>query len=119
LPLARSAPLPQAPPDVAEVTVLLRLNAIETTKLLEHYSALVKRELSLRDGVRACLKSGDDRLAEYQQALQEAQDDLASTKKRLLTLETEKVKLNERLGRKIVYDPAIEANERIMRGLDQ
>jgi len=117
--LARSAPLPQAPPDVAEVNVLLRLNGIETAKLMEHYSALVKRELALQDSVRACMKSGDTRLPEYQQALQEAQDDLSSTKKRLIALEVEKLKLNERLGRKVVSDPATESTERILRALDQ
>jgi hypothetical protein len=119
VPQARSAPLRIAAPDPAEATVRLRLNALETSELLGRYRTLVRRELSLQDSVRACLKSGEDRLHEYQQALQETQDDLANTKKRLVTLETEKTRLNERLGRKAVSAPAVESSDRSLRILKE
>ncbi len=115
VPHARSAPLRLAAPDPAEATVQLRLNAIETSELLEHYRTLVRRELSLHDNVRACLKSGDDRLPQYQQALQETQDDLAATKKRLIALEAERTKQSERLGRKALGAPAAESSDRSLR----
>jgi hypothetical protein len=87
----------QANEDPSVSRVRLRLNAIETSVLLEHYERLVKRELGLQENVRACARSGDNRLAEYQQALQEAQGDLDATRKKLVALETEKRELIARL----------------------
>jgi len=116
------APAPdekKAPEDLSEMKVRLRLNAIETAQFLEHFGALVKRELGLQDSVRACMKSGDPRLPQYQQALQEAQDDLAKTKKRLTTLESERAKLVERLGTKNTGDVPLESIERANRTLDK
>jgi hypothetical protein len=98
----------KAPEGPAEMAVRLKLNAIETSKLLEHYETLVKRELGLQDNVRACIKSGDNRVPQYQQALQEAQDDLDATRKKLVALEVEKRKLTAQLGRKDLPDHATE-----------
>jgi hypothetical protein len=106
LPLAghgEEKPAPEAP---AEARVRLRLNAIETATLLGRYESLLKRELGLHENVRACVKSGDNRLPEYQQVLQEVQDDLEQTKKRLTTLEAERAKLTERPGKKGLGDPS-------------
>jgi len=61
----------------------------------------VKRELSLQDSVRACARSGDERLLNYVQALQQTRDDLANTRKRLIALESEKAKLSVALGKNV------------------
>ena len=118
-PLARSADEKQTPEQLSEMRVRLRLNAIETSKLEEHYETLVKRELSLQDNVRACLKSGDQRLPEYQQALQDAQADLEKTKTKLVARELEKAKLSERLGKRQPQDASLEAIEKSNRTLEK
>src|SRR6516165_2634913 len=78
---ASAKEMAQAPAEPPEITVRYKLNAIETSKLLEHYQSLLKREMSLQDSVRACARSGDERLPQYVQALQETRDDLANTRK--------------------------------------
>jgi hypothetical protein len=96
--LAGAAGETKAPEDVPEMKVRLRLNAIETAKLQEHYQGLVQRELELQDSVRACRKSGDGRLPEYLEALQETQGDLEKTRKKLVALESEREKVLRRLA---------------------
>lgn len=100
------------PPDRSELKVELRLNDAQTTHLMEHYEMLVKRESNLQGSVRACVKSGDPRLAEYQQALQEAQDDLKATKKKLVQLESDRAKLVKRLKTKTGGGAGLESSER-------
>ena len=99
------------------MAIRLKLNAIESSTLLEHYETIAKRELGLHDSVRACLKSGDNRLPQYQQALQESQDDLDTTKKKLVALEAEKKKLITQLGAKDLLTALIERVERTDRNL--
>ena len=98
LSFAPAADVKQPVDDLSEVRVCLRLNAIETAILTAHYEALVKRELGLQDAVRACVRSGDERLEQYQQSLQEARADLEHARKKLVALEFEKDKLIKRLG---------------------
>jgi hypothetical protein len=105
--------------DVAEMKVRLRLNAIESSLLTEHYGYLFKREIELRDSVRAGLKSGDERLPDYQRALADTQSDLAQTKKKLITLEAETAKFIERLGPKHVAAEPTEHTARLSRILEQ
>jgi hypothetical protein len=123
--LAGRAGESKAVEDASEMKVRLRLNAIESAKLQEHYERLVKRELELEDGVRACRKSGDGRLPEYLQALQEAQGDLEKTKKKLVALESERDKVLRRLATKnrqvASPEPARQADrilEKILERLD-
>jgi hypothetical protein len=103
----------------AEMKVRLKLNVIESCKLLEHYGSLLDRVLALQHSIRACVKSGDERLAQYEQALTEAQADLERTKKRLIVLESEKAKLVERLGLKNAGDGSPEHLEGVNRMLDR
>jgi hypothetical protein len=115
-------PAPQdakAPADPSEMRVRLRLNAAEAAQLLQHYEGLVKRELGLQESVRACTKSGDARLPQYQQALQEVQDDVKTTKERLVRLESEREKLVERLGPKSREEVALELVERTSHTLEK
>lgn len=105
--------------DVAEMKVRLKLNAIEGAILLDYYGVFVKRELDLRDSVRASIKSGVERLPEYQKALEEVRADLEVTKKRLITIESEKAKLIEKLGPKNVAEESTENAARISRILEQ
>jgi hypothetical protein len=58
------------------------------------------------------VKSGDPRLPQYQQALQEAQDDLKTTKKKLVQLESERAKLATRLESKIGEGAGLESEKR-------
>jgi hypothetical protein len=95
LPLAGHADEKQAPDDLIRRRLDLKLNAIEASKLLGRYAALVQRELDLQGSVNACITSGDCRLREYLQALQNARLDLDATKERLLTLEVEKARLSK------------------------
>src|SRR5262249_8810321 len=83
------------------------------------YGALFERELSLQDSVRACIKSGDERLQQYQQALDETRADLEQTRKKLAALETEKGKLIDRLGPKNIDAPAPEQFEKLNRTLEK
>jgi hypothetical protein len=108
---ARSAGEKQAPPAVSELAVRYRLNAIETSTLLENYQSLVKRELALQGSVRACTKSGDERLPQYVQALQEARADLVMTKQRLIALESEKAKLSASLSKNVTQANGEKLNE--------
>lgn len=114
-----SADEKNVPEDSSEARVLLRLNTVKTSKLLERYETLVKRELDLQDSVRSCIKSGDNRLQQYQQALREAQDDLDWTKKKLLELETEKTALTARLGKKDLPGAVPEALEKVYHALEK
>jgi hypothetical protein len=116
---ADSADETKTPKPSPEATVRLKLNEIETSKLLDHYGTLVKRELGLRDNVRACIKSNDKRLPEYQKALQDAQDDLDSTKKKLVALERERKKLATPLGKKEQRDAPAEQLEKANRTLSK
>ena len=105
--------------DLSELKVRLRLNAIESSRLMDHYAALFARELGLQDSVRACIKSGDDRLPQYQQALNQARADLEQTKKKLSALESEKTKLIERLGAKNAAEATLDRLESVNRVLDR
>jgi hypothetical protein len=99
--------------DLIEARVRLSLNALERSKLMERYAALLDREMSLQDSVRASAKSGDERLPRYQQALDEVRADMQQTRKKLTTLEMEKVNLLERLGAKNATVDAFEHFERV------
>jgi hypothetical protein len=118
-PLAGAGDEKKTPESSTELQVRLRLNAIESAALLERYQTLVKRELSLQDSLRACIKSGDDRVHQYGQALQEAQSDLKTAKKTLITLESERVRLLERLGKKNAGDARPGALESVGGVLDR
>jgi hypothetical protein len=107
------------PESPAEVQVRLRLNAIESAALLERYEMLIKQELSLQDSLRACIKSGDDRVHQYGQALQDAQSDLEKAKKTLITLELDRARLLERLGKKNAADATPAAPHSVSDALDR
>jgi hypothetical protein len=81
---------------IAEIKISLRLNAIQTTKLLAQYERILQREMDLHGSVRA-IEPPDPRALQYQQALQDAQSDLVAVKKKLIALEVENVKLAKRL----------------------
>jgi hypothetical protein len=98
--------------------VRLRLLAIETSQLTAHYEGLVKRELELHDAVRSCMKSGDERSHEYEQALLQTKKDLEETKDRLVALEFEKFKLTDGQAKKALEDAAVESTEKLNRTLD-
>ena len=55
--------------ETLEQKVRVKLLAIEIDQLTAHFEGLVKRELGLQEAIRACTKSGDNRLPEYQEAL--------------------------------------------------
>lgn len=118
-PFVGAADETKAPEDLPEVTIRLQLNALESAKLAAHYEMLVERELNLQGSIRACIKSGDQRLPQYQQALQEAQGDLETTKKKMIALESERVKLRKRLGEKNAADAALDQTENMSRKLDK
>jgi hypothetical protein len=103
----------------AQATVRLRLNVVETVMLLERYEKLLQREIDLQESVKACNKSGDPRLPEYEDALKDAQEALEATKKKLFDLEMEKVKLMERLGKKESGDVSPEQIDKINRTLEK
>jgi hypothetical protein len=107
------------PESLADLQVRLRLNAIESAAVLERYQTLVKRELSLQDNLRACIKSGDDRVHQYGQALQETQNDLEKGKKTLIALELERARLLERLGKKNGADATPAALHSVVGALDE
>jgi hypothetical protein len=73
--LAASAGEKQATNDLPEIRVRLRLNASETSALLEHYEAVLKRQLALQGSVRAYVNPAAG-LRVHQQDLQEVQEDL-------------------------------------------
>jgi hypothetical protein len=102
----------KTPKNDPETAVRLRLNAVEAAVQLAHYEALVKRELRLKDSVRACEKSGDVRLPEYKQALKETQSDLDTARKRMAELDSEKQKLTRARGKK--QEPAPQETDRIL-----
>ena len=107
----------------SEKVVRLKLNGIETAQLLEHHEWLSKRELSLQDSVRACIKAGSNRLPEYQQSLKETRDDLDATKQKLVALEVEKRKLTAQLGKAdlpdTMSDPLERANQTLAKILER
>jgi chromosome segregation ATPase len=100
--------------DPSEMTVRFRLNGIEAATYYEEYRQAVKRERGLQENVRACIQSGDNRLPEYKQALQNTQDDLAKLKKKLAALESEKTKLVRALGKKRADELSLEAKDRTL-----
>jgi hypothetical protein len=112
-----------APEEVHEIRVSLRLNAIQTAKVLDQYEKLAQREIQLPDGIRAAARSGDTRLPELQQALAEVQADILTAKKKLIELESEKAKLVKRLKKINVADetpaPAETANRLLEKILDR
>jgi hypothetical protein len=90
--------------EVAEIRVSLRLNAIQTSKVLDLYEQLAKRELELQDSIRAVAKTGDGRPQQLEQALAVVQADVSVTKKKLVALETERAKLTQRLKKLTAAD---------------
>jgi hypothetical protein len=104
---------------VPEMKVRVRLINIETAILMDDYAIHLKREIDLRDSVRASKRNGDERLPDYQKALDDTRSDLDQTRKRLLTLETDKAALIERLGPKYVVEEPSEQSIRIQRALEQ
>jgi hypothetical protein len=62
--------------------------------------------------VRACEKSGEPRLPQYQEALRETQADLETTKRRMVELEAERLKLIRTLGK--APDTTSQDTERIL-----
>jgi septal ring factor EnvC (AmiA/AmiB activator) len=120
-PLALGAPADpkQTLEETSKATVRLKLNAIETAKLLERYQKQLQREADLSGSVRATVKSGDDRLPQYQDALKEAQDDLERIKQKLVDLEMEKAKLLQQLGKKEAAEGGPESVDRTNRLLEQ
>jgi hypothetical protein len=118
-PFVGAADETKAPDDLPEVTVRLQLIAIESAKLATHYGILVERELNLQGSVRAAIKSGDQRLPEFQQGLQEAQGDLETTRKKMIALESERLTLRKRLGEKNSGNTAIDQTENMSRKLDK
>src|SRR5712691_7597730 len=103
----------------SRATVRLKLNGIETAKLLARYEKLLQREMDLQENVDACNKSGDPRLPQYEDALKDAQEALETTKKKLLDLEVEKAKLIERLGKKESSDASPEQIDKMNRTLER
>jgi len=103
----------------SRATVRLKLNVIETGKLLERYEKLLQREMDLQENVKACNKSGDPRLPQYQDALKDAQEALEPTKKKLFDLDMEKAKLMERLGKKDSGDASPEQIDKMNRTLEK
>ncbi len=103
----------------SQATVRLKLNVVETGKLLARYEKLLQREMDLQENVDACNKSGDPRLPQYEDALKDAQEALETTKKKLLDLEVEKAKLIERLGKKESSDASPEQIDKMNRTLER
>jgi septal ring factor EnvC (AmiA/AmiB activator) len=103
----------------AQAIVRLKLNKIETAKLLNRYAFLIQREMDLQGSVKACVKSADTRLQEYKDALTQAQDDLETTKKKLVDLEVEKAKLIEQFGKPESADASAENIDRLNRNLEK
>jgi hypothetical protein len=103
----------------SQATVRLKLNGIETAKLLERYEKFLQREMDLQENVKACNKSGDPRLPQYEDALKDAQEALEPTKKKLFDLEMEKAKLVERLGKKESGDASAEQIDKMNRILEK
>jgi predicted transcriptional regulator len=108
-----------APEDLSESRVRYRLNAIETAQLLNYYEVLVKRELDFRENMRASLQASGNRVAEFQQALQDLQADLAAIKRKLVALEVERTERTARLGKGGPADATPDSLERVNRTLDK
>src|SRR5437870_1253658 len=88
--LARSATDEKDVPDeVHEIRTALRLNPIQTAKLLERYAQLTKTELELKADIRASAPM-EPRLPEYRDRLQNIQAEIDTIKKTLIALEGEK-----------------------------
>jgi predicted nucleic acid-binding Zn-ribbon protein len=75
--------------------------------------------MDLQGSVKACVKSADTRLQEYKDALTQAQDDLETTKKKLVDLEVEKAKLIEQFGKPESADASAENIDRLNRNLEK
>jgi hypothetical protein len=81
---------------VHEVRVSLQLNAILISSLLERYEKYAKQEMNIELDIRAA-KAMEARLPEWKQHLEDTRAELATIKKKLVALETEKAKLTKRL----------------------
>jgi hypothetical protein len=104
--------------ETAAQKVRLKLLAIEIAQLTSHYEGLVKRELELQEAIRACTKSGDNRLHEYEEARKQAYEDLEVTTERLNRLEVEKTKLTEASPRKTSEEAALDSTDKLSRTLE-
>src|SRR5262249_38325652 len=107
------------PEEAAEARVHLRLNTIRNTKLLTHYESLVTRELSLQASIRAAAKANDMRLPDYQATHQDVLTDLETTRKELIVLEKERIKLLRRLGKPDAAEEASSPGDRAAGTLDK
>jgi hypothetical protein len=103
---------------IAEVKITLRLNAIQTTKLLGQYERLFQREMDLQNSVRS-IDPMDTRLPQYQRSLQDTQADLVAVKKKLIAVEVENVKLAKRLPRQDQAEETLKPAERADRVLEK
>src|SRR5713226_4956588 len=97
----------------SQASVRLKLNAIETAKNFERYAKLIQREMDLHNSVNACVKGADIRMQEYRDALTQAQEDLETTKTKLVDLEVEKAKLIEQFGKPDSGDATTERIDRV------
>src|SRR5688572_10414989 len=94
--------------EAAQGRVQLMLHDIQIAQFLKRYELLVQRELSIQETVRASRTAGDQRLPQYDQALQETREDLDQVRKRLVALESEKSKLSERRRQQKDSDAPVE-----------
>jgi chromosome segregation ATPase len=106
---------PESLEATAEATVRVKLNRIETGKLLDRYAVLIQREKDLQDSIR----SAEGRQQEYKEALGRVRDDLGTTKRKLVGLEVEKARLIEQFGKMESGDASTEPNDRMNRTLEK
>jgi hypothetical protein len=105
----------------SQASVRWKLNRIETAKNLERYENLVQREMNLRDDVKAYIKSSNnpDLLHACEESLKQVQENLETTKIRLVDLEVEKAKLIDQFGKPESGDAATENIDRLNRSLEK
>jgi hypothetical protein len=105
----------------SQASVRWKLNRIETAKLLERYENLLQREMILRDDVKIYTKSGNNHplLQQSEDRLEQVQENLETTKKKLVDLEMEKTKLIEHFGKPEPGDGSAEHIDPLNRTLEK
>ena len=104
-PVGPAADDKQVSQGVPETLISLRLNAIQTAKLLEAYEKYVQQEQELQLDLRVA-DPMDPRLTEYRKRIDIVATKLDTIKNKLITLETEKAKLIKRLPKEKLADEA-------------
>jgi chromosome segregation ATPase len=101
-----------------ELTVLLRLNALEISSLMKQYESLCKLEQEQMNALRSA-KTDRQRHAAMV-AHEETRNDLEHLKEKLVELETSKLKMERRLGDKKPDQPSLpDTADKVTRKLDE